>query len=59
MPEMSDERKKAVWPWIVGSIAVCFVAFLIGAVCFFTVLWIGNKNFRDYVNPGQNAESRK
>jgi len=57
---MSESRKVPVWPWIVGGASACFVAFLIGAVCFFAVLWMGNERFRQYViDHGQSAESRK
>jgi hypothetical protein len=57
---MSESRKVSVWPWIVGGVVACCVALVIGAVCFFTVLWIGNERFRQYIiDHGQNVESRK
>jgi len=57
---MSESRKIPVWPWIVGGAAGCLVAILIGAACFFAVLWIGNERFRQYfIDNGQSAESRK
>jgi hypothetical protein len=57
---MSEPRKISVWPWIVGGAAACLVALLIGAACFFAVLWIGNEKFRQYIiDNGQNAESRR
>ena len=55
-----SERRKPVWPWIVGAAGVCLAALLIGATCFFAVLWIGNANFRQYISDrSQKAESRE
>jgi hypothetical protein len=56
---MGEPKKKPVWPWIVGSVAVCLIAFVLGAVCFFAVLWIGNENFRQFIGGSQNANSRQ
>ena len=59
MRGMSDERQKLVWPWIVGSVAVCLIAFVLGTICFFAALWIGNENFRQFIRGGQGATSRQ